>query len=198
MSCPRCGDTRALFCGACGSRITDYSPCPWCGSVNEADNSFCCSCGRQMRNYTVCPWCECVNDENNAYCGNCGKSITFIPFLYSVNAVTVRDKLLELLTARDVDHKAAMRVATMAIPSQSQCPNCGGTSEVVSVSHEAAITPQRKLGVSALASILQGALQGLGDDSDYFEDFASQKLRETWGWYCLACGSGWLADPDDV
>lgn len=197
MTCPRCKDSRALFCGACGSRIIDFSACPWCGSVNETANSFCCSCGRQMRDYVVCPWCRWVNDENNSFCCKCGKSITFTPFLYSERAATVSDKLLELLSASGVDHKVAARVASMAVLSHNQCPNCGGDSEVVTVSREAAISPQRKFGVAAFATVLQGVLQGLGDDSNDLEDFASQKFQETWGWFCLACGNGWLADPDE-
>jgi hypothetical protein len=196
MSCPKCRDARSVYCGACGSRIPEFSACPWCGSVNEADNSFCCSCGKRTKDYTVCPWCKAINDERNTFCGECGRSITFTPYPYSKHAITPSSKLLELLARRDVDHKTAARVASMATLSGTQCPNCGRDDEVFSVSHEAAVTPQRKFGVTAFATVLHEVLQGFGAEGDNLEEFASQKLQETWGWFCLTCGNGWLAHPE--
>ena len=196
MSCPKCRDARSVYCGSCGSRITAFCSCPWCGTVNEADDPFCCSCGRRTKDYAVCPWCKAVNDQRNSFCCECGKSITFTPFSYSEGAMTSHNRLSELLARRGVDHKTAARVASMAILSDTQCPNCGRADEVVSVSHEAAVTPQRRLGVTTFATVLDEVLRGFGASGDELEEFASQRLQETWGWFCLTCGNGWLADGE--
>ena len=110
--------------------------------------------------------------------------------------MTSHNRLSELLARRGVDHKTAARVASMAILSDTQCPNCGRADEVVSVSHEAAVTPQRRLGVTTFATVLDEVLRGFGASGDELEEFASQRLQETWGWFCLTCGNGWLADGE--
>jgi len=71
--CPYCGtinDADAMFCAQCGRPISKAA-CPHCGSEIDPDADYCESCRRYIRQ-DVCSFCGAHLSGNEAYCPECG------------------------------------------------------------------------------------------------------------------------------
>ena len=51
-------------------RVSDTTPCPACGSANEAGRKFCGECGSPLA--SACPSCGAPNAPGMKFCGECG------------------------------------------------------------------------------------------------------------------------------
>jgi len=52
------------------SRQPSGTPCPYCGTMNEAEAMYCASCGRAIRS-VLCPYCGEMIDADADYCEQC-------------------------------------------------------------------------------------------------------------------------------
>ena len=58
MDCPGCDQANppeARFCGGCGERLPQRTPCASCGAENPAEHRFCQSCGASLAPATPSP-----------------------------------------------------------------------------------------------------------------------------------------------
>ena len=71
--CPYCGtmnDAEAMFCAQCGQPISK-ALCPHCGAETDPDADFCETCHHYIRK-DVCSFCGAHIDEDVTYCPECG------------------------------------------------------------------------------------------------------------------------------
>ncbi len=71
-NCSKKFNSNMQFCPHCGDK---YTPCPKCGSDNDASASRCVNCGESLsiQSLTVCGGCGNTIDSNLSFCPNCGR-----------------------------------------------------------------------------------------------------------------------------
>ncbi len=80
-TCPECNAVNpasAVFCAACGARVTQEGvKCPDCEYENQAGSKFCISCGAALTQTQTnkCEKCGEENEPNAKFCRNCGTKL---------------------------------------------------------------------------------------------------------------------------